>query len=64
MGLANIGLPGIIVIFVLGLLIFGPKKIPQLGSAVGRMMSEFKKGIKKDVVVDQAKNEQKSLPKA
>ena len=64
MGLTNIGLPGIIVIFVLGLLIFGPKRIPQLGSAIGRMMSEFKQSIKKDVVVDQAKSEQKSITKA
>ena len=39
----GLGLPELIVIFVIALLIFGPKKLPDLGRSVGRAMSEFKK---------------------
>lgn len=39
----GLGLPELIVIFVLALLVFGPKKLPDLGKSVGRAMSEFKK---------------------
>jgi TatA/E family protein of Tat protein translocase len=33
----------IIVIFVLALIIFGPRKLPELGKSLGRGMAEFKK---------------------
>jgi sec-independent protein translocase protein TatA len=39
----GLGLPELIVIFVIALLIFGPKKLPDLGRSVGRAMAEFKK---------------------
>lgn len=39
----GLGLPELIVIFVLALLVFGPRKLPDLGKSVGRAMSEFKK---------------------
>ena len=38
--LANIGIPGLII--VLALIIFGPKKLPELGRAVGQTLTEFK----------------------
>lgn len=41
--LSNIGVPGLILIFVLALIIFGPKKLPELGRAVGQTLNEFKK---------------------
>lgn len=41
--LSNIGIPGFILIFVLALIIFGPKKLPELGRAVGQTLREFKK---------------------
>lgn len=44
--LSNIGIPGLILILVLALIIFGPKKLPELGRAVGQTLSEFKKGTK------------------
>lgn len=43
MGLANIGVPGLIIILVLALIIFGPKKLPEIGAAFGQTLSEFKK---------------------
>jgi len=40
--LSNIGIPGLIIILVLALIIFGPKKLPELGRAVGTTLKEFK----------------------
>lgn len=39
----GLGLPEIIIIFVIALLVFGPKKLPDLGKSIGRAMAEFKK---------------------
>lgn len=39
----GLGMQELLVIFVLGLLIFGPSKLPDLGKALGRGMAEFKK---------------------
>ena len=39
----GIGMPELIVIFVVALLVFGPKKLPELGKALGRGMAEFKR---------------------
>lgn len=44
--LSNIGLPGLIIILVLALIIFGPKKLPELGKAVGQSLREFKNSTK------------------
>lgn len=58
--LSNIGVPGLILIIILALIVFGPKKLPELGRAVGQTLSEFKKSAKEltsDVVeeIDGAK---------
>ncbi|MFC3039476.1 twin-arginine translocase TatA/TatE family subunit [Virgibacillus xinjiangensis] len=39
----NIGIPGLILILLIALIIFGPSKLPQLGKAVGQTLSEFKR---------------------
>ena len=39
----GLGLPEILVIFVIALIVFGPKKLPDLGRSIGRAMAEFKK---------------------
>ena len=43
---SNIGVPGLILILVLALIIFGPKKLPEIGRAVGQTLSEFKKSAR------------------
>jgi len=44
--LANIGIPGLILIIVLALIIFGPKRLPEMGRAIGQTLTEFKKSTK------------------
>lgn len=44
--LANIGIPGLILILVLALIIFGPKKLPEMGRAIGQSLKEFKNSTK------------------
>lgn len=44
--LANIGVPGLILILILALIIFGPKKLPEIGKAAGETLKEFKKSTR------------------
>jgi sec-independent protein translocase protein TatB len=39
----NLGFPEMLFILVVALLIFGPKKLPEIGRQVGKAMSEFKR---------------------
>lgn len=41
--LQNIGIPGLILILVIALIIFGPSKLPEVGRAFGNTLKEFKK---------------------
>lgn len=42
----NIGSPGLLLIVVAALLLFGPSKLPELGRAFGRTVREFKAGMR------------------
>jgi sec-independent protein translocase protein TatA len=41
----NIGLPEILVVLVIALIIFGPKRLPELGRSLGRGIREFRSSI-------------------
>lgn len=41
----GLGVPELLVILVVGLLIFGPGKLPELGSQLGRSIRDFRKGF-------------------
>ena len=56
MGIANIGIPGLILIVALALIIFGPNKLPELGKAAGQTLREFKKSTN-DIISDDYEKE-------
>ncbi len=39
----SIGLPELIVIFVIALVVFGPRRLPEIGRQLGRTINEFKR---------------------
>ncbi|OFV96929.1 MAG: twin arginine-targeting protein translocase TatB [Acidobacteria bacterium RIFCSPLOWO2_02_FULL_61_28] len=41
--MGNIGFPELIVIFVVALLVFGPRRLPELGRSLGRGLAEFRR---------------------
>ncbi|WP_338753218.1 twin-arginine translocase TatA/TatE family subunit [Bacillus sp. FJAT-52991] len=64
--LQNIGIPGLILVLVIALIIFGPSKLPEIGRAFGSTLKEFKKSTRELVSDDAdeetiAKKEKKSL---
>jgi len=64
----SIGMPELILIFVVALLVFGPKKLPELGKSLGRGLAEFKKAsedLKKTIEdeIEQGKHEADAVRK-
>lgn len=50
-----LGLPEILLILGLGLLVFGPKRLPEMGRTIGRTMGEFRKAsndLKRSIQVE------------
>jgi len=41
--LGSIGMPELIIIFVIALIFFGPRKLPELGRSLGKSLAEFKR---------------------
>ncbi|CRK81189.1 twin-arginine translocase TatA/TatE family subunit [Neobacillus massiliamazoniensis] len=59
--LSNIGVPGLILIVILALIVFGPSKLPEVGRAFGTTLREFKSSAK-DLMSDD-KEEKKEQSK-
>lgn len=57
--LSNIGVPGLILILIIALVIFGPKKLPEMGRAVGQSLREFKNSTKGLMDDDKPEDEKK-----
>jgi TatA/E family protein of Tat protein translocase len=53
------GLQELLVILVIALVIFGPSKLPQIGSGLGKAIRDFKKGISGDESEEPAKEAKK-----
>lgn len=53
MPFGNIGISGLILILIIALIIFGPSKLPELGRAFGRTLSEFKNATRQMIDGDQ-----------
>ncbi|WP_456288342.1 twin-arginine translocase TatA/TatE family subunit [Paenibacillus sp. AK002] len=59
--MSTIGVPGIILLVILALLLFGPNKLPELGRAVGRTFREFKDGAR-EIIADDAPKKKEEAP--
>ena len=44
--LGNLGMPEILLIMVIALLVFGAKRLPEIGSSLGKGIREFKRSMK------------------
>jgi sec-independent protein translocase protein TatA len=57
--LQNIGVPGLILVLIIALIIFGPSKLPEIGRAFGTTLREFKKSTR-ELVSDEELNKGQS----
>jgi len=62
----SLGVPEMIFIFVLALLIFGPRKLPELGRNLGKALSEFRRASSelRATVEDEMRNLEKEAREA
>ena len=61
--MSNIGVPGLILILIVALIVFGPKKLPEIGRAFGQTLREFKKSTREltSDVMDDMEDEKKKV---
>ncbi len=62
----GLGVPELMVILVIALVIFGPSKLPQIGSGLGKAIRDFKKGVTSsddDETSKDPKKDSKDLPR-
>ena len=61
----NLGFPELLVIFVIALLVFGPRKLPDLGRSLGKSLAEFKRATNelKRTWEEEVKTEEEELKK-
>ena len=66
--LGSIGMPELIIIFVIALIIFGPRKLPELGRSLGKSLAEFKRAsnelrstLEEEIRVEEQKTQTEKL---
>ena len=67
----SIGMPELIIIFVIALIIFGPRKLPELGRSLGKSLAEFKRAsnelkstLEEEIRVEEQQQQRAEAPKA
>jgi TatA/E family protein of Tat protein translocase len=63
----SIGMPELIIIFVIALIIFGPRKLPELGRSLGKSLAEFKRAsnelrntLEEEIRLDEVKQQEEA----
>jgi sec-independent protein translocase protein TatA len=59
----GLGIQELLVILVIALVIFGPSKLPQIGSGLGKAIRDFKKGVSGDEAEESSKEAKKETTK-
>src|ERR1044071_4451586 len=64
----SIGMPEMIIILVIALIVFGPRKLPELGKSLGRSINEFKKAsnelrntLEEEIRVEESKEQRAKM---
>jgi len=64
----SIGMPEMIIILVVALIVFGPRKLPELGKSLGRSLNEFKKAsnelrntLEEEIKVEEKKEQREKV---
>jgi len=62
----SIGMPEMIIILVVALIIFGPRKLPELGKSLGKSLAEFKRAsnelkntLDEEIRLEERRNDQR-----
>jgi TatA/E family protein of Tat protein translocase len=65
----SIGMPELLIILTIALIIFGPRKLPELGRSLGRSLGEFRRAsnelrntLDEEIRMEEIKNERKAEP--
>ena len=59
--LGSVGMPELLIIMLIALIVFGPRRLPELGKALGQTINEFKKGansVRENVEAEIQRDEQ------
>lgn len=66
----SIGMPELVIILVIALIIFGPRKLPELGKSLGKSINEFKKAstelqntLEKEIQLEEQKDKEEERVK-
>jgi sec-independent protein translocase protein TatA len=69
--LGSIGMPELLVIFLVALIIFGPRRLPELGKALGQTLQEFRRAssnlqrsLEEEVEAEKSSSATKPVPVA
>ena len=65
----SVGVPELIIIFTIALIIFGPRKLPELGKSLGKSLAEFKRAsndlkstLEEEIRIEEQQTVKKAAP--